>query len=147
MSMDTEHKRRAEEMLAHTLAAVASRRRVRNSRRVLGGGTLLLLGAAWLLVLGTKVPDEGRVVFAPLPGISLIRTGSEPAAVPLNWAEPRALLLVMDGAGVEMKAMSEGQIAALARKPGCEFEMGPEAFLIVSDPSDLSEPFPFGEAF
>ena len=53
----------------------------------------------------------------------------------------------MGGDGVEMRAMSDGQISALARKPGCEFAMGPDAYLIVSDCAGETERFSFGEAF
>ena len=109
-----------------------------------GGSAVLLLLIGWAMGLGPE--REARAVqIEPLPGISLIALEDRPE--PDFWGAPRTLLLVMDGSGVEMRAMSDGQISALARKPGCEFAMGADAFLIVSDCAGETERFGFGEPF
>ena len=60
------------------------------------------------------------------PGNSLV--SDEEVRDLVSWSGPRTLMLVMDEGGGEMRAMSEGQITALAQKSGCEFAMGAEGF-------------------
>ena len=52
------------------------------------------------------------------------------------WSSPNALVLVVNADGMEMRALNESQVRALARKPGCEFTLTPDAVMWVSEVSD-----------
>lgn len=135
--------RQGEEILGVTLRAVAARRRAKIRRRAVEGAMLVLLMVVWGLFAGRE--EGGRSALGAIlpPEVPAPIAVEEPAA----WGGPWSLLLVATGEGVEMRAMSAEQVAALARKSGCEFDFTSDALLMVTDYADEVERFGFDGSF
>ena len=112
------HDARAREILETTLRFLDGRRRRRAVRRRLGG-VAALLALLWIghsLVLSPR--DHPEVTWYPiLPEISFSSVEEPKGVLGASFGEPRTLLLVMDGSGVEIRAVGPYELSALARKP------------------------------
>ena len=64
-----------------------------------------------------------------------------------DWGGPCSLVLVVNAEGMEMRILNEAQVAALARKPGCEFALTPDAVMWVSECGVEAERFSPGVDF
>ncbi len=135
--------RQAEEILSVTLRAVAARRRAKVRRRAVEGALLVLLAVGWGFLSGRE-DGGGR-------GLGTVSPAEGPAQIAVEesaaWDGPWSLLLVATGEGMEMRAMSAEQVAALARKPGCEFDFTSDAVLLVTDYADEAERFGFDGSY
>lgn len=131
-----------EQILNRTLEAADGRRlqRARRSKMLGAAAVSCLVGLAGIgvgLLVG-RGGSDGReaAIDAPwsLPREALGSIPRAPAGdVVAVWAVPSALILVVNENGIEMKALNDAQVAALVRKPDCEFALTPDAVMWVSE--------------
>ena len=131
-----------EEILNRTLEAARDRRVQRDRRaKFLGASSMLclvgLVGMGVGLLVG-RGGDEGRHAAIDVPptrpgGIVGSISSGPVGEVTAVWAVPSILILVVNENGAEMRALNDAQVAALARKPGCEFSLTPDAVMWVSE--------------
>ena len=92
--------------------------------------------------------QAGRTVPDLPPGMAsaagLVGTGDE---IPSGWGGPSSLVLVVNEDGMEMRVLNGWQVAALARKPGCEFALTPDAVMWVSEYGSERDRFSPGVEF
>ena len=123
-----------ERIIDRTIDAVRARRVKRVRRRKVLVSSFVL---GMVLLIGVGIGRWGKAdrpprVMAKVPELPVL-IGVIEEVVPSAWDGEWSLVLVVNEQGMEMKALSDAQVAALARKPGCEFALTPDAVMWVSE--------------
>ena len=127
-------------ILDQVLESVRERRIARKRRRkAMASGSVLALAVLAGIGLGMVADLDGPQLAEATPLVLPYRMAAERVApvvdeeVAAAWDSPSALVLVVNENGMEMRALNDSQMTALARKPGCEFGLTADSVMWVSE--------------